>query len=239
LADGRIRSNIPKHVSPGVVRALTPAEARRSLENSLRALRTDHIDILLLHEYEPAHSRDDAIIAFLDESVKTGRIARFGLGSNYQRTLSTLRCALELCGIIQFDSSALVPNIQMVRHLASASLCITHSALGDSLRRVAEFLVHNQNMTRALLSELDINALDEGALPRLMLATALAHNSRGIVLFSSRTADRVINNARAASGEFDTERVRRFETFIAYNRDNICRQSTSASLLCHQDKSQN
>ena len=52
--------------------------ARRSLHSSLRAIRTDHIDLFLLHDPRPADVRTSDICAFLDQARNAGMIRAWG-----------------------------------------------------------------------------------------------------------------------------------------------------------------
>ena len=60
--------------------AFTPAEARRSLDQSLTALKTDHIDLFLLHEPTYADAASEEMQQFLEAEVKHGRIRAFAGG---------------------------------------------------------------------------------------------------------------------------------------------------------------
>jgi aryl-alcohol dehydrogenase-like predicted oxidoreductase len=58
---------------PGVLYDASPAEVRRSVEHSLRNLRTDRIDLLFLHRPDPATPFADTLGA-LDELVQAGKV---------------------------------------------------------------------------------------------------------------------------------------------------------------------
>ena len=195
-------------------------EARLSLERSLRALRTDFIDLLLLHEYVAAGADEDTL-TFLEDAVRAGKIARFGLGSDFRRTLVTFRYAPRLCGIMQFESSALVQNITTVRDLAPASVIITHGALSDSYRRIIEGINHNKKKAGELAKKIGVNVLDGRFLSLLMLGSALIANSHGIVLFSSSEPSNIINNARAVDDGFSYEQIKEFERWLEDERSQL------------------
>ncbi|MBV9523919.1 MAG: aldo/keto reductase, partial [Alphaproteobacteria bacterium] len=59
----------------------TPDDLRISIEASLRALQTDHIDILLLHE-AGVDDLSDGLFAQLERSIAEGKIGNFGVGSD-------------------------------------------------------------------------------------------------------------------------------------------------------------
>lgn len=199
----------------------SPAKARISLDNSLRALGAEYIDVVLLHEYELANGRFEPILRFLEDNVKAGKILRFGLGSNFHRTVEVLGAAPDLCCVMQFEGSALFPNVSTVLRLSPASFLITHSALSDSYRCAAAYVAANGESASLLARELDLDVRDKAVLSRLMLACAISMNPSGIVLFSSREVDRIVNNANAANGEFSGAQLVAFERYLAEHRAGI------------------
>ena len=64
-------------------RAYDPATARASLETSLRELRTDRIDLLLLHEPHPGDPGLDDIAGYLDAAVRDGTIGAWGVSGQH------------------------------------------------------------------------------------------------------------------------------------------------------------
>lgn len=55
------------------------ASVRRDLDDSLRRLGTDHIDVYQLHNPRMAHLDDDELFAFLDEAKAAGKIRAYGI----------------------------------------------------------------------------------------------------------------------------------------------------------------
>jgi D-threo-aldose 1-dehydrogenase len=217
---GKIIPDNPANSGSATAIKFSVTEARLSLERSLRALRTDSIDLLLLHEYVAAGADGEDTLTFLEDAVRAGKIARFGLGSDFRRTLVTFRYAPRLCGIMQFESSALVQNITTARDLAPASVIITHGALSDSYRRIIEVINHNKKKAGELAKKIDVNVLDGRFLSLLMLGSALIANSDGIVLFSSREPSNIINNARAVDDGFSYDQIKEFERWLEDVRSN-------------------
>ncbi|HVG27121.1 MAG TPA: aldo/keto reductase, partial [Acidobacteriaceae bacterium] len=75
-------------------------EARLSLENSLRALRVEFIDVWLLHEAEAPDLRDEGLLRFLEEAVASGKIGSFGVGSDSAKIAALLRERPAYCGVL-------------------------------------------------------------------------------------------------------------------------------------------
>ena len=61
--------------------SFTAAHARTSLDHSLAELRTDRLDLFLLHEAEAIDLTDDNLLRFLEDAVATGKVGAFGCGS--------------------------------------------------------------------------------------------------------------------------------------------------------------
>jgi aryl-alcohol dehydrogenase-like predicted oxidoreductase len=58
------------------------AAAQASLDHSLRALQTDYLDILFMHDCEPQEVTDE-LIAYLDGQVAAGRIRAYGAATGF------------------------------------------------------------------------------------------------------------------------------------------------------------
>jgi len=191
----------------------SPQQVRCSLENSLRTLNTDYIDIFLLHEYELSHFPSDSLLVFLDSAVTSGKILRFGVGSSFSRISKVIKARPELCGVLQFDSSALVPNVKALTQ--TNSLVMTHSALSDSYRTVVRFIEKEPLAAISFSEEANVNIRDPAVLARLMLSCALEANPNGAVIFSSREPARIASNASAADRPFSSDQIERFDQFLA------------------------
>jgi len=93
-------------VNRAPVRApLDPRSAERSLVRSLRALQTDCIDVLLLHEAESHLLQDDSLLTFLENSVRKGLIRTFGIGGDSGRTSDVFQKRPDYCPTVQCDCS--------------------------------------------------------------------------------------------------------------------------------------
>lgn len=64
------------------------------VEGSLRALRTDHIDVLLLHRPDALVEPDDVARAF-DELAESGKVRAFGVSNHTPRQIDLLRTAVQ------------------------------------------------------------------------------------------------------------------------------------------------
>src|SRR5215469_2690095 len=86
--------------APAAKLAFNPEEARASLENSLRLLRTDFIDLWLLHEPEAGNLTDEGLLRYLHELVTQGRIRAFGIGSDSAKLAGLQHERPDYCQVI-------------------------------------------------------------------------------------------------------------------------------------------
>jgi hypothetical protein len=167
-----------------------------SLDTSLRELRTDYLDILLLHEIEYAQA-NASILAWLRDMKRIGKIRSFGIASDFYDTVRLITDMPELAGIVQFASSAWDPNLSKLNY-DPARLVVTHSCLGKRFHQLLGWLAARPEVAESWSKQLDIDARNSAALARLLLAEALDSNRQGIVLFSSGKASNIAMNAELA-----------------------------------------
>jgi len=177
--------------------AFTAQQAKVSLETSLRELSTDHIDFYLLHDYIVSEQPPDELLAFLENSVKAGKIRSFGIGTGFENVLQALERQPRLCSILQFQNSVLTRNSECLPRSNSNQLVITHGALGGSYRSVLTFLEARRDVAKDWAAKLGCHRLDEHTLSALMLNYAADANPKGLVLFSSRDSVRVSRNVKS------------------------------------------
>src|SRR5882672_727038 len=111
--------------------AFSAQQVQVSLETSLRELSTDHIDFDLLHDYIVSEQPPDELLAFLENSVKAGKIRSFGIGTGFENVLQTPERQPRLCGVLQFQNSVLTRNSDRLPQGNSDRLVITHGARAE------------------------------------------------------------------------------------------------------------
>jgi D-threo-aldose 1-dehydrogenase len=177
--------------------AFSVKDARTSLETSLRELRTEYIDFFLLHDYTVTENSPDELVAFLTDAAKAGKIRFFGLGTGIENILRALECQPELCGIVQFENSALHRNMGKLPRGVPRQLTITHGSLSASYHSVSAFLKAHTDVAGNWSTELAIDCSRDEIISALMLNYSVQANPNGLVLFSSRNVSRVTGNIRA------------------------------------------
>jgi D-threo-aldose 1-dehydrogenase len=187
---GPLKRMLSRHAGKMVRRgAYTPDDARQSLEASLNALRTDHIDVFLLHEGGPENCTPE-LLAFLQEQKTRGVIGSFGLGSDFPRTLGAASQAPEFCRVLQFENSIVHPNRQRIANDA-ADLLITHGGLGKSFKDLDQVFSGDDSLRRQCSVALDADVTQPDVLAGAMLSWAAQDNQGGIVLVASRSVSRL------------------------------------------------
>lgn len=167
----------------------SPEELLSSIDASLAALRTDYIDILLLHEADVGDLNDD-LLAALQRSVAAGKIRGFGVGSDAAARL--YRADRRFCSVMQFEWSVLSGG----KPSYPGSFLITHRSLSGNFVRLTAWLDAHPQVARAWSSRLDVDVASASVLARLMLAAARDANPDGLTLFSSRNPRNIQANAQ-------------------------------------------
>lgn len=88
-----------------ISRRLSVADARKSLETSLRELNTEYIDYLLLHEAEIGEANNADLLDFLERQKEKGVIGAYGLGSFSRKLLPGFDTLSDRYTILQTDNS--------------------------------------------------------------------------------------------------------------------------------------
>ena len=186
-------------------------DARASLQASLAALHVEHIDIYLLHEASSADCSPE-LLGFLNQAVTAGTIGRFGVGSDFPKILEVAREHPEFSGVLQFENSAILPNLDQLRKsVATQFFTITHGAFGSSFRRVREYLALYPDALKRWKKEIEADCGDPAVLAALIFGSAVRANDGGIVLFSSTRLEAIRQNVRSVEeGHFSPEQLDRF-----------------------------
>lgn len=185
------------------------AEARASLDNSLRALRTEFIDVWLLHEAEATDLTDGALLDFLQEAVAEKKIRSFGVGSESAKVPALLRERPVYCGVLQHDWSVL----QQAEHPAAA-FHIHHRALTDRLQTLHATLTSDAQRLRRWSDETGFDLARREHLAALMLKAALVLHPGTILLVSSKNPAHIRENVRVAEDARLDEPARRLHELV-------------------------
>lgn len=168
--------------------------ASKSLERSLRALRTDHVDFFLAHQASATSLPDEDLIGWLEEARRAGKLLAFGVATDFEWVTPVLQQRPQLARVVQFDRDP-TRRYDDLPGAMPDRLLITFGFVGRAIA-----------ICRQHLRSLDRVADDE--LGGLLLRAAVLSNPDGIVLMQSRSIERIEKNVRAATNARDDERVR-------------------------------
>lgn len=145
----------------------TARSAAAGVERSLRALRTDHLDILYLHDPTLARlTEPDVLFKTLQQLQTTGKVRYFGLTGNVRESIAILNSCPGLHCLLQVDAS---PGNAELETLNTACIAF-HASYGHFRAR-------------------------QDSVP-MALAEATRANRQGVILFSTRSATRIGAMAR-------------------------------------------
>jgi aryl-alcohol dehydrogenase-like predicted oxidoreductase len=170
----------------------SPEAAKHSLDTSLAALGTDHLDILFLHDCA-ATDLTDELVDFLDRQVAAGTIRAYGAATDIEAVETLVR--ENRAGLVfQFANSVCARQAERLPPMSRPF--VTHSPFLGAER------------LRARVAAEIRDGIDPARLHGLMLSWALAANPSGVVLCSMlddrhrRANLAVAERSDAAAAEF-------------------------------------
>jgi len=166
-------------------------DVRASVERSLRDLRTDRLDALLLHEVAAADITDE-LLAYLQKLRRDGVVGAVGLASGVDRLSGIPLETRSLFDWTQYPWSVLDPQTCAIDpsgfHVTHGAILRAHGRLLKRFRDDAAFLARLRNQVCA-----DIH--DPDRLGQVLLGAAIARNPTGLTLVGSRRRSRIMQNA--------------------------------------------
>jgi D-threo-aldose 1-dehydrogenase len=186
-----------------------PEKAKASLERSLAALQTDYIDLFLLHEPTLESAASGPLIEFLEQEVEKGNIRAYGCGGEWSQISRIAASGLPTSRWLQFEDNPVFRHLEDAE--SNGARCITFAPFNTALPVLAKWLDERPEQQSAWSKELGVDCADSSNLAALLLAGSISRNHRGIVLFSSKNADRIRQAARVASAEvFSSDQMEKF-----------------------------
>jgi D-threo-aldose 1-dehydrogenase len=214
---------------PGEKATFTPQEAKASLERSLVALRTNHIDIWLLHEPSAADLHDDDLLLVLEQERQRGTIGNFGIGSSADKIPSLLAKHPSYCRTLQYEWSVLDANGDAAHSDAAPPFRIHHRALTDNFRSLHRALTENKELCQRWSASTNHDLSNAKDLARLMLKAALLMNPASIILFSSKNSHHIEANAKLADDRTLDVSAATLYRLVQSERDQLFPRRTGAT----------
>jgi aryl-alcohol dehydrogenase-like predicted oxidoreductase len=174
-----------------------PDTLRKSVDTSLRMLRTDRLDALLLHEVDAADLADGAVMTMLDGLAAAGKIGVTGVASTPAQTRRIVPSRAGSFRVVQVASTVLEDGLVPLGD-RRRFLTVTHSVLAGCLERIIARLTTDRAFRDRWIAQTAVNPASRDAVAELLLAEALDANRDGVVLFSSASPARIARAARVA-----------------------------------------
>jgi D-threo-aldose 1-dehydrogenase len=179
--------------------SFTATQAKASLNESLTALRTDHIDLWLLHEATASDLQDDNLLRLLEDLVQQGTIGTFGIGSSANKIPALLAERPAYCRTLQYEWSVFEAAIPDASIPTFPPFRIHHRALTDNFRSLHTALINNKPLCQRWSALTNTDLSQPEALARLMLKASLVMNPASIILFSSKNPSHIHANVHTAA----------------------------------------
>jgi D-threo-aldose 1-dehydrogenase len=192
----------PRSGSVGRLLYAAPGYHRRSaqlsLDRSLKELKTDYIDVFLLHDpVGDLITEVPELTEYLNEQCRLGRIRCWGVTGDAAGLSAVVQRLGQATAVIQFKDDIFDPP------LAEGQLpggpMITYGSLAHALPVLRRYLAAAPDAVRAWSERLGTDLAAESSLPQLLLSAALQRNPAGPVLFSTTRPQRVGVAAAAAT----------------------------------------
>ena len=197
------------------------ADIRKSIETSLRELRTDYLDVFLLHECAASNTDSAELLNCLNDLKSAGKIRTFGIATGIEETIKILENNRGFSDVVQIPSSIFDMNVKKVLPL-SRGLVATHSSLTSRFNRLVDRLSSDKRVAAEWRSMTQVDPRDTTSLAQLLLAHALHSNPNGIVLFFSSNAMNIKANVKILSeATIDQTQIDGLNALLIRNRDSL------------------
>jgi hypothetical protein len=159
---------LPRRDTRPAARDYTPRNARSSVEASLRALGTDYVDILFVHEpTRPVLGDTEALVRTLEELKASGKVRHFGISGQESACTEIARRHAALAQVVQMEVPSDAEGLPLKGYVtpSTAGVSFWEFASGDApsgqVPRIIERLSAAATDTALLLSTNSVRTLRE------------------------------------------------------------------------------
>ena len=167
--------------------------ARRSLQRSLRALKTDYVDLLLLHDPLPGSVRTDDVSSFLEDARTAGLVRSWGI-AGAPDTSGAVAQSFPWVPVLQLPDDIFV---QSLRRAPAASAYITFGVISRALPRIVRHVTADEPTRLRWKKIVGLDCGDSDVTSSFLLQSALQANSSGVVLFGTTRLSHIRTAATA------------------------------------------
>jgi D-threo-aldose 1-dehydrogenase len=189
--------------------------AQRSLIRSLRQLRTDYIDLFLLHDPRPGDMHSDDVREYLESARSAGLIRAWGAAGE-PAGVADSAVRLGPLPVVQVRHDVFAQPLQR-SHRSTHAATIIFGVIARALPRILAHL--GPDVVRRRWSEaLGTEASDPETIAMLLLRDAIAKTG-GPVLFSTTRSERLAAAAIAAASRSDNSTLNAFRSLVSEIRE--------------------
>lgn len=173
--------------------------AQASLERSLRALATDHVDILFLHDPAPGSTQSDDVRGYLESAQAAGSLRTWGIAGEAAAIVAAARAlGAEPVPVAQVRGDAFAPTPSAVTDVATAR--ILFGVVGRALPRILGHVRSDEAVRRRWSEDIGRDCCRPDEVVGLLLRDAVHANPGGPVLVGTSRPERI----RAAASAVDS-----------------------------------
>lgn len=189
-----------------------------SVETSLKALKSDHIDFLLLHECRADHFVDSSVLETLRSLQKAGKIGGFGSATQPDVTLQIEREGPDDAVMLQFKNDLLDRTAADLKD--STRTRVAHSIFGAPFQDFVKW-IQTLGVTHPDIQDVGLGSENKRAWGGALLAYAARQTGGGLALFSTSQPEQIATTIERADS-MKGERLDALTRLVAnYQRDRL------------------
>lgn len=166
---------------------------RASVEDSLRRLRTDYVDVLALHRPTREEAIREDIIRAVERIIQDGKARAISIAGNNEIGVEELDESSPY-RLMQIANNPLAPNLQRSKGSGRNMTFVTYGSFSSAAALVAKIEAARHVLEH--LHEMGYQGEPAQVVPAFVVDYALATNSEGITLFSMFRKEHLAFNLR-------------------------------------------
>lgn len=212
-----LRQTVRRHRPAAAKPPLDATRILPSLDASLKRLRTDHVDVLALHEAAPHEVVRDDVLRAIEKAVTSGKARAISIASSPEAAVAGIT-ASPLYGVVQLANNPFLPMRRRVVPTLPADRIVrivTHTVFGASgmVERLMGHIRDDAALADALADAGYAGCARDQALA-YMADYAFAANEGGVVLMSMFGAGHLEANLARYGNMADPAAIRAIATHI-------------------------
>ncbi|HVA71041.1 MAG TPA: aldo/keto reductase [Acidimicrobiales bacterium] len=172
--------------------------AQRSLDQSLRELGTDYIDLLLLHDPQPSDFKSEEVYDLLERARASGKIRSWGVAGEVEPTSAVIKMFPGPTPVVQIRDD-IFRRDEYLAPPAESDFLITFGVLGYALPRILAHVTADKERTRHWSDAVGADCASPDTIVTFLLKDAVRANARGALLYSTTKPERIRSTAALIS----------------------------------------